>query len=406
MFPFLKKDFFNFIHKNSNADISKLALTVNRDKLDFPLDFALTQIKCRKSTKKKLSNFNSYEQFIYPDNISSEQASNQIVAKYHADLIGRDKKVIDLTCGLGIDAFTISLNNNRVTAIELDSLKAEAAIHNSGILSLKDFRVVNADCMDYLNKEKDKFDYLFVDPARRDNNNGRTYGFKDCRPDILENLDLLKKKADTILIKASPMLDLYEIKKELGEVSEFHIVSVSGECKEIMIIINSQIQDISENPAIFITNIKNNGENKKLEFKWSDLGKTDIYADISDIQPGTYLYDPYASIHKLNISARLIHDYREMKRISPNTDLYWSKILYEEFPGRCFMISSITDKKELKNLKGIRREIVTRNYPVSNDDLKKKLKINPGSDNDFIYAFKAGKEERLIVTDCKLIFLD
>ena len=79
-------------------------------------------------------------------------------------------------------------------------------------------------------------DCLFLDPARRDSNGGKTVLIADCEPDVCALEDLLVERAHTVMIKLSPMLDMASALNELKYVSEIHIVAVNNECKELIII--------------------------------------------------------------------------------------------------------------------------------------------------------------------------
>lgn len=401
----LKDDFFEFVKKHLKSDVAQLMLSTRRDSLNFPVEFAVTQIKCRNSCRRKLTKFLENERFIFPDSISSEQASNQMVALYHAELIGKGKEVIDLSAGLGIDAMTIAAQGNHVTAIELDQLKCAALRHNSSLFEGTTVTAINGNSIDYLSNIRHHYDVAFIDPARRGNSNKRLYRLADCEPDVTANLKLIMRHCDTLMIKASPMLDILQLHRDLPSIEQFHLVSVDGECKEILIKLNSDVSEYIK-PSIFIVEIHNSKKPDIRKYEWSDLGKTNLIADLKDIKENVYLYDPYAAIHKLNISNKLCTDYEGLKRISPNTDLYCSEVLYHDFPGRIFHIEEVVRKTESKQLKGKTLEVATRNYPLKSEELRKKLGIVTGGENEYLYAFRTGIKEKPLLVRCKRLNLD
>ena len=81
---------------------------------------------------------------------------------------------------------------------------------------------------------------MFLDPARRDSNGGKTVLIADCEPDVCALEDLLVERAHTVMIKLSPMLDMASALNELKYVSEIHIVAVNNECKELIIILDKE----------------------------------------------------------------------------------------------------------------------------------------------------------------------
>lgn len=401
-------NFYDFIKNHANDDPKALYLSIAGKDLGFPAHFAVVQIESRKKCGRKLASFISHDRFLFPSLQAAEQATHQCVARYHADLIGCGQRVADLTAGLGIDAFTIASAGNSVTAIELDPERAGVLEHNSDILNMDSVSVINEDCIAWLNRHKSLgMNVIFIDPARRAVDNSRTYGFKDCLPDITTCFRQLLEAGDRVFIKASPMLDIHASVKEIPSISEIHIVCIKGECKEVLIIAGGE----SANSEVPIDDIKlvavdlddrPDGSLHMLsrwETVFGKLGNHVPAATLSDIAQGCYLYDPNAAIHKLNSAEALCNDFRELKRLAPNTDLYLSNLLYENFPGRIFRIESLPDKKALKAIKDCKFEVAVRNYPLTAEQLRKKLKVKPGGDR-FIFGFGVGKDKKLCLAIC------
>lgn len=400
----LGKDFYDFIDKNINIDPNVLLLKFKNKPSEFPIEKAVIQIECRQKTKKKLSDFIKNKRFLFPDLISAEQATDQEVASYHRDVVGKDKKIIDLTGGLCIDAFTIA-GQNDVTSIEINPNKASTAIYNSALLKINSIKIVCDDSIHYLQNHKDFYDLAFIDPSRRDTDNRRTYRLEDCYPDILANITTIKKRCKRVLVKVSPMLDINQLLKDLPGITEFHIVCKEGECKEILINSDLEIKSTTDFIKIYIVSIsKNNRE--ILEVTMQELGNSKTFAKIEDVSEGIYIYDPNPALHKLNISQWLCNKYEGLTKLSPNTDLYISHILHTEFPGRVMRINKILNKATLKSLKKLRRDIVSRNYNLSAEQIRHKYDIKAGNNTYYIYAFKCSQDEKPIITDCSRIFLD
>src|SRR5690606_19447213 len=82
----------------------------------------------------------------------------------------------------------------------------------------------------------EKTNIIYIDPSRRASA-GRVFLLEDCEPNVIDNLDFLLTKADKIIIKAAPMLDIDAAVKQLKHVSEIHVVSLNNECKELLFVI-------------------------------------------------------------------------------------------------------------------------------------------------------------------------
>ncbi len=389
-FHSLPDSFYSFVARHIHDNVSDLALKY-RGKVDVALlDFALTQIECRRKAANKLKPFVESDRFLFADSLSAEQSSDYRVARYHLDIVGKDNLVLDMTAGLGIDAMTLS-QKNIVTAIELDGSRAEALKHNADIFELDNLSVINADSIEFLRSSHQKYNVIFIDPARRKNDNRRVYGFRDCEPDILENMDLLKSHADRIVIKASPLLDITQTIRDLDNLESIHIVSVKGECKEVLAILNNKA---GTRPYIRVVDLGDDTFDSLFEIDIDSflLKNSCELADEADVAPGKYLYIPNAGMMKIDVGSALCSRFEGMKKISPNTNLYVSEKIYDGFPGSIHEIKMIPDKKDLKVFRNERYNVSTKNYPMEAEALRKKLKVREGHEK-FIYGFRAFKKE-------------
>ena len=76
----------------------------------------------------------------------------------------------------------------------------------------------------------------------------------DCTPDVLTLEEELLEKADTVVIKLSPMLDWHRAVDELNRldsvVREVHIVSVRNECKELLLVLQKTKDEMEATTAV------------------------------------------------------------------------------------------------------------------------------------------------------------
>ena len=95
-----------------------------------------------------------------------------------------------------------------------------------------DVETICADCRDYLESVPDgrfDIDIAFIDPARRDADGGRVFGIRDCEPDILTMLPLLRRKVRTLIVKLSPMLDVTRTLRDLPGTTDLWSLGSSTE---------------------------------------------------------------------------------------------------------------------------------------------------------------------------------
>lgn len=400
----LSADFWNYIKNNSSKDCKYLLLRDSDKNLRFPLDFAVTQIESRQKAGRKLSVFTSIDNFIFPTVLAAEQATHQCVAAYHAQLVGHNLDVLDMTAGLGIDAMTMASLGNKVTAIELDDWRLDVFKHNISVSNLTNINPVSGDSVEWLSSGDGKnrhFDWIFVDPARRDHDNNRKYFLKDCLPDIVSAWPEISKHAYRIMVKASPIVDLNMALREIPGISEMHIVCVRGECKETLLLIDH----LETEPTIKVIDLNENASGNAepisiFSLPYSALNNDSPIATEADIRSGNYLYDPNAGLHKIACAKELCRQFKGLSRVSYNTDLYVSDELYIDFPGRIFMIQDLISGKKQKSLKGERIEIAVRNYPLTAEQLRKKLKTAPGINDRFVFGMRVGQKQNPTLVDC------
>ena len=232
---------------------------------------------------------------------------------------------------------------------------------------------------------------MYADPARRDDRGGKVFRFEDCEPNIPENLEIILKQTDNLMIKSSPVLDITAGLGELKFIKEIHIVAARNEVKELLWIIE---KGYSGKPTIRTINFE---KNEAQEFS-GITETTDL--DIHYSEPLKYLYEPNAAIMKSGLFDK-VASHTKTKKLHQHSHLYTSENL-KDFPGRKFEITDIEEYKPSylkKRFKSKKANITTRNFPESVENIRKKYKIKDGG-TDYIF-FTTDLNDRKIVITCK-----
>ena len=374
----LNKETIAFIEEHLHDDVRALALKAGKlPQVD--LTAALTQIAGRQIAAVKIPSWQLVKEILYPQHLSMEQCSSEVTARYKAELVSGDT-LCDLTGGFGVDCAFLSAGFKQVTYVEQQSSLCELAANNYRVLGLNHVKVVNEDGVAYLEK-MEPVDCIFMDPARRNEHGGKTVAIDDCTPDVGALQCLLTHKAQRVMIKLSPMLDLALTLQTMHSTCEVHIVSVNNECKELLLILAAGVQ--TAEPEIHCVNLTHNGKQCFSFTRSQEQEATCTYADDTAL----YLYEPNASILKAGGFKVLSAAYC-MKKLHPNSHLYTSDELVADFPGRVFRIekSYSFNKKEMKDLLGniSKANISIRNFPSTVDELRKRTKLKDGGD---VYLF-------------------
>ena len=388
-----------FIKQHREEDPRQLALQAQRYP-DIDMREAVVQISGWQTARKKLPLWAATEGVVFPEHLSMEQCSSQQTAEYKASLalslldplIRKDEEVrmTDLTGGFGVDASMMALRlNAHLTFVERNERLCEIARNNLPLLGVTRFEVKNSDGTEELGNLPQQT-LIYIDPARRDEHGGKTVAISDCTPDISSLEGLMKEKAEWTMVKLSPMIDLASIGRTLKEVAEIHIVSVEGECKEVLVLMR---KGWAEETAVVCANIGKDG--KTLVLRADEANSQCCYAT----SVGKYLYEPNASIMKACAFKSVAQQYGVAK-LHPSSHLYTSDTLVEVFPGRRFEVEgwSTFAKKELRQFLGSikKANLTVRNFPSTVADLRKRLKIAEGGDV-YLFATTLADDSHIVI---------
>lgn len=367
-----------FIATHRNYDVRMLAFK-RADGVDMPL--ALEQIAGYQKARRKLPQWSGVEGMLFPPSLSMEQCSSEQTALYKAALLAsRSGSFADLTGGFGVDFSYLAARFAKAMYIERNPKLCAIARHNFALLGLTHAEVVCGDSVECL-RNLAPVDVIYLDPARRDANGGRTFAIADCTPDAVALLPLLLEKAETVMVKLSPMLDWHKAVADFrGHVAEVHIVAVDNECKELLLILR---RDTTECPKVVCVN---NGCVFSPTPYIYIIRCSAPSVDFSQLHG--FLFVPNAAIMKAGCFAQVAEAF-SVAQISDNSHLFVADAPVEGFPGSTYRIDTVTtmNKKELKaTIGGIKKaNIAVRNFPLTVAELRKRLKINDGG-NIFIFA--------------------
>ena len=377
----------DFIREHADDDVRQLALRGSKMS-EVDLSYALEQIAGRQKAHTKLPSWASIDGIVYPPHLSMEQCSSELTARYKASIAGKGALFVDLTAGFGVDMAFIAQGFQKAVHMERQPQLCAISSENYNVLGLNHIEVVCGDGVEYLHT-MNHADLLFIDPARRDEHGGRTYGIADCTPNVLEMLDEMLEKADRVMIKLSPMLDWRKAVADLGKVNDVHIISVDNECKELLLAVNSEERgknSASPSLRVVCVNLLSDGNKECFEFDGYHASPSSSAFHFSPFD-SRFLYEPNASIMKAGCFGLLEQRFGVMQ-LDKNSHLFVSDKEVIGFPGREFLIEKRTsmNKRELKAaLADIdKANITVRNFPMSVAELRKRLKLKEGGE---VYIF-------------------
>ncbi|MDO6518312.1 class I SAM-dependent methyltransferase [Zobellia uliginosa] len=377
----------NFILKNLNTDIMSVLLKKPYFELVSNKELA-EQLESRKKSAKKLNTWFSTSNIYYPNKLNIEQTSSEITARYKSEIVS-GKSLVDLTGGFGVDSYFFSKRIDRVFHCEINKNLSEIASHNFEVLGTDNIETKAESGLEFIRNSERNFDWIYIDPSRRNDIKQRVFLLSDCQPDVIENLDLLFSKTEHILIKTAPLLDISAGINELKHIKEIHIVALNNEVKELLWVLERGFKGE--------VTVKTVNKTRLDDQRFSFGLEQERNCDSSFSLPLSYLYEPNAAILKSGAFKTIGHNY-QLKKLQEHTHLYTSDELID-FPGRRFKIEKALpyNKKILKRNAIRKANITTRNFPDSVADIRKKLSIKDGGEHYIFFATNLEKKATVII---------
>ncbi|MFD2550981.1 class I SAM-dependent methyltransferase [Bizionia sediminis] len=376
---YLDKDTSQLIFKkapNSNVSMAEL----------------VAQIEAKKRCKTKLPTWYQTPLIYYPTKLQIEQTSSELTANYKAQLVS-GAKLLDATGGFGVDSYYFSKQVKQVVHCEINSQLSELVNYNLKQLQITNIETVAANGLLYLQNQNTHFNWIYLDPSRRNDSKGKVFFLSDCLPNVPEALPILFNYSPNLLIKTAPLLDISAGIKELEHVKEIHVVAVNNDVKELLWVLEKN----TNKPVSIITTNLTKTATQRFRFWLKDEANTQAAYSV----PRHYLYEPNAAILKsgaFNTIAQAFNCYK----LEQHTHLYTHQKLLE-FPGRTFSITATHPytKKNIKALGIKKANISTRNFPESVADIRKKFKIADGGTSYLFFTTNMHQER--IVIECKKV---
>ena len=366
----LREEVRQAIKENLERDPLRIALD---GKLPYAREVA-TQVKYLQRAKRKLPRL--YAACGIIPQRAFEQSSSEECAS--AKRIGGES-LLDLTCGLGMDAAALAGHFKRVVALERDQVLASVTRENMRRMGIENVEVVNASAEEYLAHCEEHFDWIYVDPDRRTEKGERVFKLEDCSPNVLALMPHIKRVGEHLAIKNSPLFDVEEAFRLFPDGS-VEVVSLHDECKEVMIYLGGG------EPTLSATAVGRG----RVEFRRAELTSVTTPEEFAKDEY-RYLVIPDVSLQKARIVANALQGVAD---VWSNNSFGFARELPEGVLGRVERVERIEifDIKSLKReLKGKGVDIILRDFPMGVDELRKRTASRSGNEKRIALTRIAGK---------------
>ena len=366
----LQDDVREAIEQNIDCDPLKIALSA---KIPHAREVA-SQVKYLQRARHKLPRLYAARGII-PQRAFEQSSSEECAAQKHLE----GETLLDLTCGLGMDSAALSAHFKRVVALERDQVLAAITRENMRRMGIENVEVVNCSAEEYLDSCEEHFDWVYVDPDRRGEQGQKLVRLEDCSPNIIALLPKIWSVTKHLAIKNSPLFDVEEAFRLFPE-SQVEIISLAGECKEVM------IYTPCDSPKLVAEAIGRG----RYEALRADIDNTPTAQEFTP-EEYRYLIIPDVAMQK----ARLVmHALRNIADVWSNLSFGFARTQPHDILGRTLEIDHITpfDIKALKrDLKGKGVDIIMRDFPIGVEELRKRCSMRSGNEKRIALTRIAGK---------------
>ena len=343
---------------------------IDRDPLQVALDRGIvharevaSQVKYLQRARTKLPRL--YEaRAIIPQRAFEQSSSEECAAAKRM----RGSSLLDLTCGLGMDAVAMAERFERVVAVERDEVLAEVVRENLHRMGVENVEVVTASAEEYVSSCEEHFDWVYADPDRRTADGKRVVRLEDCSPDMVALYPALGRITERVAIKNSPLFDVEEAFRLFGDCT-VEVLSLSGECKEVNIYIDSRGAHIVAEAV----------GRERVEYAREEVVDSPCEGEF-EAEEYRYLIVPDVALQK----ARLVqHALRGKADVWSNNSFGFAREKVESILGRVEEIEKIEkfDPKALKReLRGVGVDILVREFPMSVDQVRQRTGMRSGAE--------------------------
>ena len=366
------------------------------------------QVRMLQRCREKLPSF--YAARCVVPQVSYEQSSSEATARVRVSQLCDElppearRLAVDLTCGLGVDAWALSRGFERVVAVEIDAERAEMARWNMQRLGAENVEVVCRSAEEFVAGYGDgrPIDVVYVDPSRKREDGRRVYSLEESTPNMVELMPALQRVARRVVVKLSPLFDVAEVRRVFGEEVRVEVVSLEGECKEV-------VAAVGFGKGVRVTVIRR-GEVRHFDFEWNAVGsnaqpKGNIDAESTEAWP--YVLAPDVAF----VKGRVVEAYVEQVLVREVSGLRWTmcgeyvlaSAIPTGFAGTAYRILSVHPyqpkvlKRQLRE-QGVRRINLHRHgFPYSAEQIARSLGVALGGATEVVCAVVGGAPMVMVV---------
>ena len=309
-----------------------------------------------------------------------EQCSSQPLAMFKSSLI-TGQTLLDLSGGLGADDVSFSMVFNQVTSLDIDDNLNELVQLNLQKLNVKNVTRLTISAEEYLQEHIQPVDAIYIDADRRVNGNQKSALLGDASPDVVSLMPQLLRKADRIMLKLSPLIDITYLHQLFSNIEHIYVVGIQNEVKEVLVLLNNKV--LSDKQQVTAVQLATSGE-----VTHQISGKENL--EVLDSTPGeSWFYEPSNMVIKAGLSQALAKT-NGLRLLAKNSHYMLGSQFIAGYFGRAFKVkhSMVFGKRALKDYlsrqKINKANVSARNFISTVDEIRKTFSIADGGE-DYLF---------------------
>lgn len=345
------------------------------------------QLLLYNKAQKKLPHWVKQGCFFTPKSL--EQCSSSALALFKSNIFFGNT-IVDLCAGLGVDDVHFSEKFKHVISIDVDEELNELVNFNLIKLGVKNITRITNTAEVYLNTLTSKVDLIYLDADRRAETGTKSFSLTESSPNVIELMPVLLTRAQTVLLKLSPLIDITYLRNSFLNIRNIWVVGIHNEVKEILVELNAESKTTFA--TIKAVSVSNDGD---IEFSISNDSDFKNKSAKSDVK---WFYEPSNMVIKAGL-VDVLAAKNGLTTLSKNSHYMEGTHLVENYFGRSFRIVAKMPYSKSKVVAYLKYNDITkahvsaRNFVTTVAEIRKTFNLKDGGDSYLFFTVDSNKQK-------------
>lgn len=316
------------------------------------------------------------------------QATAEITSQLKFGFKG--KRLLDLTFGLGVDSLYFSNLFDEIFSVESLPDFFNVGLYNLSKLNNNNISLLNETAENFVEKLNDcKFDWVYLDPARRNSDGKRYADPAQLSPNVFELFPYFIRAKSKVLLKLSPLFDPQAALQTFAPyLKNVYCLAIDGENKELLLELSF---DESNSDVFFEARFMRKSKDYSFRAPTQEIFFPPEIINSALLPNATYLYEPDVSLYYLSLSKLYFEkNFPATFQLTFQSGYALSDVYLPDFAGRVFQIKaafpfeSKVIHRYLKAQKLERLNVTHKYFPQGVETVRKNLGLPPEGGTQYL----------------------